>query len=154
MDKELDGESPPPLFEGLRGWHGFLLRKTSQHITELAEEGLSQLNLSMRQFGVLSVVEAEPGLNQRTVGAKLRIDRTTIVALVDELERTGLLERRRGSDRRTFALHLTDRGAEVLHGAGEVMTEVHEEFLAPLSSLERAVLQTLLVRLAARRTPE
>ncbi|MFD9337750.1 MarR family winged helix-turn-helix transcriptional regulator [Streptomyces sp. NPDC060028] len=153
MSKELDSESQP-LFEGLRGWHGFLLRKASQLVTEQAEQALSQLGLTMRQFGVLNVVEAEPGLNQRTVGAKLRIDRTTIVALVDELEQAGLLERRRGSDRRTFALYLTERGAESLQEAGEVMTKVHEEFLDPLSSEERDLLRGLLVRLAVHQPPE
>ncbi|MFI1172648.1 MarR family winged helix-turn-helix transcriptional regulator [Streptomyces melanogenes] len=138
------------MFEGLQQWHGFLLRKAAQAVTECAERNLCPLHVTMRQFGVLSVVAAEPGLNQRAVGNKLRIDRTTIVALVDKLEGTGLMERRRGPDRRTSALHLTEQGIARLLEAQEVLAEVHQEFLGPLSAEEREALRNLLVRLAVR----
>lgn len=102
---------------GLQGWHGFLLRKAGQRFTEQAEQALVHLNITLRQFGVLNVVDSEPGINQRMVGQTLRIDRTTIVGLVDDLEQKDLLERRRGADRRTFALYLTDRGTVCLRDA-------------------------------------
>ncbi|PKV83385.1 DNA-binding MarR family transcriptional regulator [Streptomyces sp. TLI_146] len=144
------GVGDRPLFEGLQQWHGFLLRKAAQAVTECAERNLCALQVTMRQFGVLSVVAAEPGLNQRAVGNKLRIDRTTIVALVDKLEGTGLMERRRGPDRRTSALHLTEQGIARLLEAQEVLAEVHQEFLGPLSAEEREALRNLLVRLVVR----
>ncbi|MFD9565749.1 MarR family winged helix-turn-helix transcriptional regulator [Streptomyces sp. NPDC059994] len=137
-----------PLFQGLQGWHGFLLRKAGQRFTEQAEQALVHLNITLRQFGVLNVVDSEPGINQRMVGQTLRIDRTTIVGLVDDLEQKNLLERRRGADRRTFALYLTDRGTVCLRDAGDLMVKIHESFLQPLSVAERDVLRELLQRLA------
>ncbi|OAR24010.1 hypothetical protein A8W25_16215 [Streptomyces sp. ERV7] len=135
------------MFEGLQQWHGFLLRKAAQVVTGSVERDLSPLQVTMRQFGVLSVVAAEPGLNQRAVGSKLRINRMTVVTLVDKLEGTGLMERRRCPDRRSLALHLTERGGIRLREAQEVLAEVHREFLSPLSAEERDALREILVRL-------
>ncbi|WP_344073291.1 MarR family transcriptional regulator [Streptomyces crystallinus] len=152
VSKEL-GVADPPLFEGLQHLHGFLLCKAAQAVTVFVERDLSPLHVTMRQFGVLAVVAAEPGLNQRAVGNRLRINRMTIVALVDTLEGTGLMERRRGPDRRSLALHLTERGIVRLREAQEVLAEVHREFLSPLSAEEREALRKLLVRLVVVRQP-
>src|SRR5581483_4357332 len=88
------------------------LRQLAQHLTALVESALVPAGITLRHFGVLIAVQANPGLNQREIGEMLHIDRTTVVALADELELAGLLERRRGADRRSFALHLTREGAE------------------------------------------
>lgn len=129
----------------LTQWHAFLLRKAAQRVTALVEAVLAPFTL--RHFGVLSTAAAEPGLNQRLIGEKLRIDRTTIVAITDDLEGAGLLERRRGADRRTFALFLTDIGRARLAELERKVAEVHADFLKPLSAAERTTLRTLLLRL-------
>ncbi|MFN2495529.1 MAG: MarR family winged helix-turn-helix transcriptional regulator [Pseudonocardiaceae bacterium] len=113
----------------------------------MADAVLGPLGLTLRHFGVLSSVEAEPGQNQRVLGERLRIDRTTVVALTDDLERAGLLERRRGVDRRAFSLHLTEAGATRLAELKSMMRDVHAEFLAPLSPAEQAMLHDLLLKL-------
>lgn len=143
-ESDTQGQS---LCEDLQVWHAFLLRKASQKVTGVAEVMLAPLGITLRQFGILSVIGAEPGLNQRAVGGKLRIDRTTIVSLIDELERTGLVERRRGSDRRTFALYLTGQGHALAQQAQSRLAQVHDVFLRPLSEEERATLRALLLRL-------
>lgn len=148
IHEESDQQSQP-LFEDLQVWHAFLLRKASQRVTEMAEARLAQLGITLRQFGILSVVATEPGLNQRVVGGKLRIDRTTIVSLVDDLEGADLIERRRGSDRRTFALFLTDRGQILIDEARNSLAQVHQAFLGPLSADEAATLRSLLMHLVA-----
>lgn len=146
MGKEL-GVTGPLLCEGLRQWHGFLLCRAARTVAGSVERDLSPLQVTMRQFDVLSVVAAEPGINQRAVGNILRINRMTVVTLVDKLEGTGLMERRRGPDRRALALHLTERGLRRLREAQEVLAGVHREFLGPLSTEESEALRALLVRL-------
>jgi MarR family transcriptional regulator, lower aerobic nicotinate degradation pathway regulator len=131
---------------GLLTWHAFLLRRAAQRVTGMAEEMLQPHGLTMRHFGVLTVIEAEPGQSQRGVGERLRIDRTTVVALTDDLEGAGLLERRRGSDRRMFALYLTPAGQARLAELTGLTTEVHERFLANLSASEREMLRQLLIK--------
>lgn len=131
-------------------WPGFALRKASQRFAAMAEEMLGPSGLTLRHFGVLCSVHAEPGQNQRVIGERLRIDRSSVVTILDDLERAGLLQRRR-ADRRTFALHLTDAGAERLSELEAIMARLHAEFLAPLSPAEQTVLRELLIRLAEGR---
>jgi MarR family transcriptional regulator, lower aerobic nicotinate degradation pathway regulator len=128
-------------------WHAFLLRKATQQITSMAEAVLDPLGLTLRHFGVLCSVEAEPGQSQRLLGERLRIDRTTVVALTDDLEKAALLERRRGADRRVSSLHLTEAGTTYLGKLTNLVSEVHAEFLAPLSPAEQAMLHDLLLKL-------
>src|SRR2546421_5554196 len=147
--ERVDGARPLGLSPAASVWHAFLLRKATQQVTEMTEAELNPLGLTMRHFGVLSVVEAEPGQNQRGVGDRLRIDRTTVVALTDDLEDAGLLERRRGTDRRTFALFLTKTGATRLGELKRLVASVHDRFLDPLSPGERGILRELLMKLTA-----
>ena len=133
-------------------WHAFLLRKATQRVTSMAEIVLNPHGLTLRHFGVLCSVEAEPGQSQRVLGERLRIDRTTVVALTDDLEKAGLLERRRGADRRAFSLHLTEAGDKHLGELKNVVDEVHSEFLEPLSFAEQAMLRDLLLKLTVSPT--
>lgn len=72
-----------------------------------------------------------------------------LVALVDGLERDGLIERRRNPrDRRHHALHLTAAGEQRLHDVGRVAEQHGADLLAPLTDDERATLSQLLTRLA------
>ena len=144
-DAEPDGVLSP----AATVWHAFLLRKAAQRVTALADVVLGPQGLTLRHFGLLLVVDDEPGLKQRMVGERLRIDRTTVVSLVDDLEAAGLLRRHRGTDRRTFSLFLTTAGTTRLDQLRRMIGEVHEEFLAPLSAAERETLHDLLTKLTA-----
>jgi DNA-binding MarR family transcriptional regulator len=87
----------------------------------------------------------EGPLSQQSLGAKQGIDRTTMVAVVDELERSGLVERRRDpSDRRAYSLHATAKGHRVLGRAGEAAKRAEAEFLSPLPPADRRRLKQLL----------
>lgn len=113
----------------------------------MADEAFSPTGLTVRHVAVLCSVRADPGQNQRVIGERLRIDRSSVVAIVDDLERAGLLERRR-ADRRTVALHATEAGVSRLVELDAIMTRLHAEFLAPLSPAEQDVLRDLLTRIA------
>lgn len=147
-------EDDDPLFfvslpASVRDSYAFLTRKAAQRVTALAHEALGPFGLTLRHFGVLNLVELDPGQNQRIVGAKLGIDRTTVVSVTDDLERAGLLERRRGRDRRSFALFLTPVGAAQLKQLRRLVDLAQEDFLAPLAPDERDTLRELLARLVA-----
>lgn len=148
------GEDEDSLFfvslpASVRESYVFLARKTAQRVTALAHEALGPFGLTLRHFGVLNLVDLEPGQNQRVVGARLGIDRTTVVAVTDDLERAGLLERRRGKDRRSFALFLTPVGVAQLKQLRRLVDLAQEDFLAPLAPDERDTLRELLARLVA-----
>lgn len=153
MQEPASDDDDPLFFVSLpasvRESYVFLARKAAQRVTALAHEALGPFGLTLRHFGVLNLVELEPGQNQRVVGARLGIDRTTVVAVTDDLERAGLLERRRGKDRRSFALYLTPVGVAQLKQLRKLVDLAQEDFLAPLAADERDTLRELLGRLVA-----
>jgi DNA-binding MarR family transcriptional regulator len=71
-----------------------------------------------------------------------------MVAIVDELERRGLVERRpHPGDRRVRALYLTDEGREVLAESREIAAEHEAELTRGMSEAERERLVSLLQRI-------
>jgi len=146
-------DSLDPLSPAAASWHAFLLRKAAQRVTALADLVLGPRDLTLRHFGLMLVVQDEPGANQRLIGQRLRVDRTTIVGITDDLETTGLIRRERGADRRTFSLYLTAEGDTQLAALKHSIAAVHREFLAPLSLGERLLLRELLIKLTDPPTP-
>ncbi len=113
-------------------------------------ERLTATGLTPAHAGVLRAIAGEPGRSQQAIAAQLGLLPSRLVALVDELERDGLVERRRNPrDRRLHALHLADAGRERLREIGRIATAHGADLLAPLGDAERAVLDDLLARLAA-----
>ena len=97
---------------------------------------------------MLLLIEANPGVPQGRLAEAVRLDRSTMVGVVDSLEDRGLLERRRGTDRRTNGLWLT-RAGKVLATRLRRRIEQHEDRVAArLSGAERAQLLALLEKLA------
>ena len=101
------------------------------------------------QFGVLVVVEANPGLSQTQLGNALGIDRSTVVAVIDRLESRGLLTREPSpNDRRSHALHLSRAGAEALKRLAERVREHERTIARDLTDAEQASLIALLRKVA------
>jgi DNA-binding MarR family transcriptional regulator len=74
-----------------------------------------------------------------------------MVAVVDELERSGYVERRRNPrDRRAYSLQATAAGRQVLERAADATKHAEDEFLAPLPVAERRRLKRLLATLVSR----
>jgi DNA-binding MarR family transcriptional regulator len=130
---------------------GFLLgRAHLAHSTAVAHR-LAPLGLSPKGLGALSVLAEEGPLSQQRLGARQGIDRTTMVAVVDELEQSGLVERRRDpGDRRAYSLQATTKGRRVLKEAVETAARAEREFLAVIPVQEREQLKRTLRALIAR----
>lgn len=101
------------------------------------------------QFAVLNTLVAAPGLDQRTVGERVGLDRSTIAEVITRLTRRGLLRKTRDPrDGRRSRLTVTDEGRAV-HGELTVRTaRMNEVFLAPLAPAEQSVFLDLLRRVA------
>jgi len=111
--------------------------------------------VELRHLGVLGELAEAGPLSQRELIDRLQIDKSSMVHIVDDLERQGLAERRRNErDRRSHAVHLTPAGEERLSAAQTSTAEVMSGLLEPLSAAERHQLHELLARFidrAARR---
>jgi DNA-binding MarR family transcriptional regulator len=138
-------EALPP---SMRDRVPFLLYRAAELSHSLANDMLARIQLTARQVGILTlVIEWEP-MTQKALGDMLRIDRTTMVSLIDDLERKGYVVRRRHpQDRRAFLIQPTQSGRAAKVQAIAILDEQQRRFLAPLTSAQREQLGTLLKRL-------
>ncbi|HEY6249711.1 MAG TPA: MarR family transcriptional regulator [Candidatus Angelobacter sp.] len=110
---------------------------------------MSKLRLDRPHAGILRIIGLSPGLTQQALGQQLGILPSRLVALLDELQERGYVERRPDpGDRRSYALHLTEGGQRILEKIGEVAREHDDEICAALNSQERQQLHLLLRRIA------
>ncbi|WP_020662904.1 MarR family winged helix-turn-helix transcriptional regulator [Amycolatopsis benzoatilytica] len=128
----------------------FLLAQLGAHATRRFAERVEELGLSPAQTGLLRVIARRPGESQQALAAELGTPATRLVALVDGLERRGLIERRRNpQDRRLYAVFLSDQGEEMMRTLAKIGAAHEDELMAALSAEERTVLRGLLARIAA-----
>jgi DNA-binding MarR family transcriptional regulator len=99
--------------------------------------------------GIFRILSATPGLSQQALATALGTVPSRLVALMDELESQGLVERRaHETDRRTHALHLTDKGRATLQSISRIAHEHRQDLLAALSDEEQGQLAGFLQRVA------
>jgi DNA-binding MarR family transcriptional regulator len=133
---------------------GYLLHKAAMLLDENAEQQLASIGMSAREFFVLAAVDGGTPLSQQDISKLLNLDPTTVVAVIDELERRDYVARRRNpDDRRRYILGLTDSGRSALADAEQAASAIEEEFFGALSSSERETLHDLLGRVMAGRWP-
>lgn len=140
---ELDKASP----QGTSGLP-FLLRAAARKSAEVAEEALEPLGITARQLGILELIVTRGCMTQQAVGQLLKLDRTTVVQVVDALEEGGWLVRNVDPlDRRCHALTVTPTGKEILKKGSNRMEKAEEKFLASLTETEREQLKSMLAKL-------
>ncbi|MER5894015.1 MarR family transcriptional regulator [Streptomyces sp. NPDC001876] len=101
------------------------------------------------QFAVLNALTAEPGLDQRTVGERVGLDRSTVAEVITRLLRRGLLDKVRDPhDGRRFLLRLTDDGVRTHRRLAVRTARMNQVFLGPLSADEQQVLFDLMRRVS------
>ena len=138
----------PALHGALMKRTGFLLSRMGLVASRQFAERIEQIGLNPRMWGALNVLDAEGAITQHSLGKCTGIDPSSMVATIDELEKQGLVERRaHPSDRRAYALHITEKGHETLAKGRLLARSAQEELLAPLTADERQQLHDLLLRL-------
>ena len=97
------------------------------------------------QYSILTIIESNPGLKQTQVCDALGIKRTNFVAMIDELERRGLMRRDKSpGDRRSHALVLTFAGAELMPKLHETSAAHEQGLIDALGSVRhKDMLRTL-----------
>lgn len=143
-DDESSGRTDFDLLLGLVGFHlRFAHNAVVDHFLEHVGDGA----VTPIQFSTLTLVGANPGLSQTALSRAVGIERSSAVAIIDGLEKRGLLERRR-PDRRSHALHLTAAGKRLLVRLKPQVAAHDAAIAASLSAQEKRLLVDLLDRLA------
>jgi DNA-binding MarR family transcriptional regulator len=129
---------------------GYLLSRGGAMAVRAFNDAMEPLGLRTRQYAVLAHIAEHGDSSQRRVAEALDLDPSTVVALVDDLERAGWAERKQNpQDRRTRLIGATPAGRRVLQTAAGVVGALQADLLGPLSAEERAVLLALLRRVIA-----
>ncbi|QCX80182.1 Transcriptional regulator HosA [Streptomyces sp. YIM 121038] len=101
------------------------------------------------QFAVLNSLVAEPGLDQRGVGERVGLDRSTVAEVISRLSRRGLVDKVRDpQDGRRALLRLTAEGRRVHRKLTVRTARMNQIFLAPLNDEERRLFLGLAQRVA------
>jgi DNA-binding MarR family transcriptional regulator len=124
---------------------GYRLRVAQQAL--FRDFALAVPDLSPGRAGILLLVEANPGVTQSRLARAVSLDRSTMVGVLHALEERGLVERRRGEDRRTNGLWLTEHGRAQVGRLKRRIRQHERRVAARLSSAERAELIALLEKL-------
>jgi DNA-binding MarR family transcriptional regulator len=129
---------------------GFMLSTLGHAISRRFHRALEPLELHPREFAVLRAVMANDGQSQQTLAERLHIPPSRIVAIVDELESRGLVERRPDpNDRRLWTLYVTGRGQTLLGDAFSLVVQHERAISDALTAEERSQLLELLNRIGA-----
>ena len=127
----------------------FLLAQVGAHAAWRFAARLAALELAPPHAGIMRILGAQPAITQQALATALGMQPSRLVALVDELETRGLVERRANpDDRRSHALHLTEKGRATLEAIGLVGREHQQALLAALNEDEQGQLAVLLRRIA------
>lgn len=130
------------------------LIKAKQALTTELNKSLAEFELTTRAWWVLA--KAEPGVfTQRELSERCEIDKTTMVAIVDDLEGRGLLRRTRSeTDRRAWIISLTRDGEQLLEQVRPIVDHVESRVMEAIPAGERdAFLSGLAHLVEARLAP-
>lgn len=142
VDLGVLGESVGPAIRQLR----------NQLIVRIVQ-AFERFGLRSGSFSTMALIAANPGCAQSDISRETGLDKSVVVALVDELEQRGLAQRMRSQDdRRRNVLTLTDAGRAILAEMTAVVQAVEKPIRAAMSEeemetmirLNRKALQALL----------
>ncbi|MFB7930001.1 MULTISPECIES: MarR family winged helix-turn-helix transcriptional regulator [Streptomyces] len=127
---------------------GHLARRLQQAHYLLWNTMVSE-EITSPQYAVLNTLVAEPGLDQRTAGERVGLDRSTIAEVISRLIRRGLLDKVRDpQDGRRFLLRLTEEGVRTHRKLTVRTARMNQIFLAPLTAEEQTVFFDLIRRVS------
>jgi DNA-binding MarR family transcriptional regulator len=131
-----------------------LTNELGRRATRLVSDALAQEGARRQHFTVLTSLAEQGQASQAALGRRLWIDRSDLHAILNELERDGLVARVRDEqDRRRNVVTLTPAGTAALERLDQRVEAAQRALLEPLSDVERRELIRLLELLVARPAP-
>jgi len=124
---------------------GYQIRQAQIAVFHDFTATLADSTLTPTLFGTLVLIEANPGLKQSDLAHAIQLDRSTVVTVIDTLEKRGLVARHRApKDRRSNALMLTEEGTALLIAVKPRVVEHEARMVADLHATERTTLVAAL----------
>jgi DNA-binding MarR family transcriptional regulator len=138
------GHSSPARVRTKPSW---LLGQAALPANRLVAAALAGVGARRHHYALLAALDEVGATSQAELSRRTTIDRSDMVATVNELAERGLVERAPDTaDRRRNVVTLTAAGRRRLRELDALLAEVQDDLLAPLSAEERAELVHLLTR--------
>ena len=129
------------------------LMRAAESITARTHRHLSSKGLTISQFGVLEALYHLGPLSQKQIGQKILRSRGNITMIIDNLEKRGLVMRKRHkADRRVFVVHLTDDGNKLISKIFPPHATKISDEMSILSAAEQETLGSLCKKLGLGQT--
>ncbi len=147
-------QSPEPVFDLER--HAFYLftQIFGRRNRDLTNK-LKPFRITVPKWRVLAVLRERPNCTMNQMADFTTVDRTTLTRTLDQMEKSGLIERRSDQlDRRSVRLRLTRRGNETFNVIWPAVAEQSERSFKGVSGLELSGLLTVLHRMIRNLDPD
>jgi DNA-binding MarR family transcriptional regulator len=126
------------------------IMQTARAIRQAYETRLATLDLNLSQASLLGFLKDSGPLTQTQLAASLGLGRAATGAIIDALEKRGLVERRPDpKDRRVWLVATTRAGSDLAEPVLEIDRALRDDLRAGITKRERQLLAELLVRLQA-----
>jgi len=127
------------------------LMRAAESMTVRAHQHLSSAGLTISQFGVLEALYHLGPLSQKDIGQKILRSSGNITMVIDNLEKRSLVRRERDrQDRRSFIVHLTDAGNQLIRKIFPPHAAVISNELSVLTAAEQKMLGVLCKKLGLK----
>jgi DNA-binding MarR family transcriptional regulator len=129
----------------------FLLAKHGQIMNHRLRQALGAAGLNPRHGATLMRLGQAGATSQQELIEALAVDPSALVAILNDLERDGLVQRRRDpADRRRHIVEITPAGTRAIRAVEQAIAEVEQDAFTDLDETEITQLQQLLSRVRTR----
>jgi DNA-binding MarR family transcriptional regulator len=133
----------------LPGYVGYQVRQAQTAIFRDFERITNETGVTPGEFSLLTVVDANSGINHISLVRVYRLDKSTLSHSIKRLTRRGLIRRTRNPmDRRYYGLWLTASGRKTLKRVTEHVEFQERDMAAALTPIERDQLRRLLQKIS------
>ena len=117
---------------------GFLISDVSRLMRKRFDERARSVGATRAQWKALVTLSRHEGINQGGLAELLEVEPITLCRMIDRLEESGMVERRRDpADRRAWRIHLTEAAGPVIEQLRGFADEMFEAALTGLGREER-----------------
>lgn len=124
--KKIPELSKEAVVEG-RACMGFNLKMATRAVQNLFDSAYRAVGLEGTQYTVLAHIYVAGPITLTKLANLMWVDRTTLGRNLKPLEKRGFIEVKKGQDKRSRLIEITDKGIEVLSKALPIWQETHEK---------------------------
>ncbi len=125
---------------------GYLLSDSSRLLRRAFDDRVRALEVTGPQAKLLLILNRSEGENQGYYADELEVEPITLCRMIDRMEDSGLIERRRDpADRRAWRVHLTERSRPMVARLRVLIDGLVEDMVAGVTADDRETFSRVLM---------